>query len=456
MQRHYYFTMNEQTLIPHLFRIEYRKIVSVLCYLFGIAHIEIAEDIVSDTFLLATELWIVKGTPANPTAWLYKVAKNKTKDYLKHDTIFAQKISKELRYTTNITEEIELDFTNQNITDSQLAMMFAICHSCISVEAQICLSLNLLCGFGTEEIADAFLTNKDVIYKRLKRGKEKLRTEKIKIQQPTLLEINDRLPTVLTTLYLLFNEGYYSSSQNTTLRKDLCLEAMRLNYLLVENDITNSNAANALLALMCFHSSRFEARTNEYGETVLYQDQDTKLWNRELIDKGEHYLNQSSQGNQLSKYHLEAAIAYWHTHKADTKDKWENILQLYNKLLQIEYSPVAALNRTFALAKANGKVEAIIEAEKLNLADNHFYYSLLGNLYTDIDDTKALKHFRIALTLTNSDTDKKIIKKNIDELITKKKQQPTWGFVQAGLDVQTSAVCIAILWFWLDGILLGF
>jgi RNA polymerase sigma-70 factor (ECF subfamily) len=417
--------MQQPELIPHLFRTEYRKIVSVLCYLFGIEHIEIAEDIVSDTFLLATELWIVKGTPANPTAWLYKVAKNKIKDYLKHNAIFAQKISKELQYTTNATESIELDFTNQNITDSQLAMMFAICHPSISVETQICLSLNLLCGFGAEEIADAFLTNKDVIYKRLKRGKEKLRTEKIKIQQPTLLEINHRLPTVLTTLYLLFNEGYYSSSQNSTLRKDLCLEAMRLNYLLLENDITNSNCANALLALMCFHSSRFEARTNQNGETVLYQDQDTNLWNRELIDKGEHYLNQASQGNQLSKYHLEAAIAYWHTHKEDTKYKWENILQLYNKLLQIEYSPIAALNRTFALAKANGKIEAIVEAEKLNLTGNHFYYSLLGTLYSDLDNTKALQNFRIALTLANSDTDKTIITINIDGLITKKKQQPT-------------------------------
>jgi RNA polymerase sigma factor (sigma-70 family) len=225
--------MEQAELIPHLFRTEYRKIVSVLCYLFGIEHIETAEDIVSDTFLLATELWVVKGTPENPTAWLYKVAKNKTKDYLKHSNIFEQKISKELLYTTNTTEEIELDLTNKNIADSQLAMMFAICHPCISIEAQICLSLNLLCGFGAEEIADAFLTNKDVIYKRLKRAKEKLRAEKVKIEQPGLIEINERLPTVLTTLYLLFNEGYYSSSQNTTLRKDLCLEAMRLNYLLV-------------------------------------------------------------------------------------------------------------------------------------------------------------------------------------------------------------------------------
>ncbi|MGZ3956568.1 MAG: RNA polymerase sigma factor [Flavisolibacter sp.] len=408
--------MEQRELIPHLFRTEYRKIVSVLCYLFGLEHVEIAEDIVSDTFLLATEVWIVKGIPANPPAWLYKVAKNKTKDYLKNHAIFANKISKELQYNTRTSEEFELDLTHQNIADSQLAMMFAICHPCISVPAQICLSLNLLCGFGAEEIADGFLTNREVIYKRLKRAKEKLRTEGIRMEQPAAAQIHDRLPTVLTTLYLLFNEGYYSASKNAPLRKDLCLEAMRLTFLLVENAVTNKPAVNALLALMCFHASRFDARTNENGEMVLYQDQDTSLWNSELMAKGEYYLNLASQGNALSKYHLEAAIAYWHTHKEDTQEKWENILMLYNKLLQMEYSPMAALNRTFALAKAKGKEEAIIEAEKLGLTGNHFYYSLLGHLYTDLDNAKALQQFRRALSLAHSDTDKSTITKNIERL----------------------------------------
>lgn len=411
--------MEETALIPHLFRTEYRKMVSVLGCVFGIEHVEIAEDIVGDTFLLATELWIVKGTPPNPTAWLYKVAKNKTRDFLKHKAIFARKVSKELRQTATESQEPGLDFSPGNITDSQLSMMFVVCHPCLPLETQICLALNLLCGFGAEEIADAFLTNKDVIYKRLKRGKEKLRAEKINIQHPNVLEINDRLPVVLTTLYLLFNEGYYSSSQNTSLRKDLCLEAMRLNYLLVENEVTNNNTANALLALMCFHSSRFEARTGQNGETILYQDQDTSLWNTELIEKGEYFLNKASKGDKLSKYHLEAAIAYWHTHKADTKEKWENILQLYNKLLQIEYSPIAALNRTFALAKANTKEEAIVEAEKLKLVNNQFYYSLLGTLYCGLDDQKALENFRRALELANSDAGKVIITRNIDRLLNK-------------------------------------
>jgi RNA polymerase sigma factor (sigma-70 family) len=407
--------MKQAEVIPHLFRTEYRKIVSVLCRLFGIEHIEIAEDIVSDTFLLASELWGLNGPPENPTAWLYIVAKNKTKDYLKRNTFFAQNISTEIQHNTIVSEEVEVDLSVKNINDSQLAMIFVVCHPCNSAEAQISLALNLLCGFGAEEIANAFLTNKEVIYKRLQRAKAKLKSEKIKIEQPTPLEINDRLSVVLMTLYLLFNEGYYSSNQDITLNKDLCFEAMRLANLLIENEQTNKPSANALLSLMCFHSSRFDARLNQNGEIILYQDQDTDLWNQDLIAKGEYFFNQASQGDILSKYHLEATIAYWHTSKTDSKEKWNNILQVYNQLLIIEYSPIAALNRTYALAKANGKMEAIIEAEKIKLNGNYLYHSLLGELYTGIDQTQAISHLQDALTLAKSTADKKSISNKIAE-----------------------------------------
>ena len=405
--------MEQQELIPHLFRTEYRKITSVLSRIFGFENIEIAEDIASETFLLASETWSFKGLPENPVAWLYTVAKNKAKNYLKRNNLFTQKIASQIKYTSAIAEEIEIDLSEQNITDSQLQMMFAICNPLISTEAQVGLALRILCGFGIDEIAGAFLTNKETINKRLFRAKEKLRAEEIKIEFPGETEINSRLENVLTTLYLLFNEGYYSAHQDVTLRKDLCLEAMRLTYLLIENEQTNKPAVNALLSLMCFHASRFDARINENGETVLYHDQDTSLWNEELIKKGEYFLNQSSKGKLISKYHIEAGIAYWHTQKEDTKEKWESILQLYNQLLQIEYSPMAALNRTYALAKANGKEKAIIEAEKLQLSGNHLYHSLLGELYADVDNTKAISHLQSALALAKSTADKNIISAKI-------------------------------------------
>ena len=170
---------------------------------------------------------------------------------------------------------------------------------------------------------------------------------------------------------------------------------------------------NALLALMCFQSSRFDARLDSEGQTILYPDQDTTLWDQELIRKGEYLLNQASRGHQISKYHLEAGIAYWHTLKEDIPEKWEGILQLYNQLLLIEYSPMAALNRTYALAKANGKPEAIAEAEKINLTGNHLYHSLLGELYTGIDNAKAVSHWKQALQLAKSATDKTHISNKI-------------------------------------------
>lgn len=401
--------MKQQELLPHLFRTEYRKITSVLCKTFGIEHIELAEDIASDTFLQASELWGLKGLPENPTAWLYVTAKNKAKDHFKRYSIFNQKIAQQLILLSPGTEEIDIDLSDKNIVDSQLQMLFAICHPIIPVEAQIGLALRILCGFGINEIASAFLTNKEAINKRLFRAKEKLRAEKVKIEFPNPIEINKRLETVLTTLYLFYNEGYYSSSRDVTLRQDLCLEAIRLTHLLIENNNTDLPAVNALLALMCFQSSRFEARINNNGDAVLYHDQDTSLWNKELITKGEYYLNRASTGNELSKYHLEAGIAYWHTIPTDTHEKWENILQLYNRLLQIEYSPIAALNRTYALAKANGKTEAIIEAEKLNLHNNHLYHSLLGELYKDVNNEQAINHFKMALSLAASTANKTLI-----------------------------------------------
>jgi len=388
----------------------------VLCKHFGFDEIEIAEDIASDTFMTAAQTWGMNGVPKNPTAWLYNVAKNKAKNYLQRDSLFKNKIALEIKKTSSDSEENEIDLSTQNINDSQLQMMFAICHPSISPEAQIGLSLRILCGFGIEEIADAFLTNKETINKRLFRAKGKLREEKIKIEMPHVSEIDARLINVLRTIYLLFSEGYYSESQNQIIRKELCFEAMRLCTMLVENPSTNKPEVNALLALMCFHASRLDARVNENGELILYDEQNTNLWNEELIGKGIFYLHEASGGKALSKYHLEAAIAYWNTQKEDTKEKWENILQLYNRLLQIEYSPVAALNRTFAIAKTNGKQEAITEAEKLNLTDNHFYCTLLGELYTGIDNAKAKEYFQQALTLAKTQTDKQTIQKKINNL----------------------------------------
>ena len=408
--------MQKEELIPQLFKTEYRKIISVLCKLFGIVHIEIAEDITTDTFLLASETWGLKGVPENPTAWLYAVAKNKTKDYLKRHQTFSEKIVPDLKYNHPAFEEFEIDLSNENISDSQLKMIFAVCNPTVPAEAQIGLALRILCGFGIDEIADAFLTNKETINKRLFRAKEKLQTENTAIELPDEREIPERLENVLTTIYLLFNEGYHSKSHKINLRKELCLEAMRLNYSLLENERTNKPNVNALMALMCFHSSRFEARIGENGEQILYEEQNRNLWNEGLIAKGNYYLIESAKGQEITKYHLEASISYWHCTNIENSTKWENILQLYNQLLQIEYSPITALNRTYALSKVKGNEIAVKEALKLDLKNNQFYHSLLGNLYASFDRKNAIKNYALAYKLAKSENDKALIQNQLLKL----------------------------------------
>ncbi|MBV9986868.1 MAG: sigma-70 family RNA polymerase sigma factor [Chitinophagaceae bacterium] len=404
--------MSQPDLIPHLFRTEFRKLTAVLCRQFGFEQLDLAEDIAGDTFLAALENWPYKGVPKNPVAWLYSVAKNKARNQLLRQQGFHQKIALALLAATSASTP-ELDLSEENIGDSQLQMLFAVCHPAIPQESQIALALRVLCGFGIDEIANAFLSNRETIAKRLSRAKEKLREENIVMELPPPSGIAQRLATVLISLYLVFNEGYYSETSDIVLREDLCLEAIRLTQMLIDYPPTDLPDTNALMALMCFHASRFPARKDAAGELVLYADQDENLWDQSLISRGAWHLKRASTGNAYSKYHLEAGIAYWHTIKEDTKEKWENILQLYNRLLQIAYSPVAALNRTYALWKANGKQEAIRAAEQLKLDKNPYYHTLLGELYLDSDRERSRSHFEQGLLLARTEADKKMLAKKL-------------------------------------------
>jgi RNA polymerase sigma-70 factor (ECF subfamily) len=402
--------------LKELFQQEFAKMVAVISGLFGLEHIEMAEDIVGDTFLTAAEEWGKKGLPENPTAWLYTVAKRKTIHLFRRQKILHQKVLPALTAgQSGETASIDLDFSPKHIRDSQLQMLFAICTPAIASEAQIGLALRILCGFGIDEIAEAFLSNKETINKRLFRAKEKLRTEKVNLELPPQSDIPARLDNVLHIIYLLFSEGYYSKTQNHTLQKELCFEAMRLGVLLTEYELTNQPKTNALMALMCFHASRFDARQTGEAAYILYDQQDERLWDATLIHRGMQYLTLSAKGDRLSSYHLEARIASWHCIKEDSKNKWEEILQLYNQLLMINYSPAVALNRTFALYKANGREEALVEAEKLQLENDHFYFLLLGYLYKDIDNKKAKLHWEKAYALARTAPERREI---LDKLKT--------------------------------------
>lgn len=402
-----------QELIPNLFREQYAKMTAVLCRHFGLAHIEIAEDIVSDTFLKATERWTSEGIPQHPEAWLYTVAKNKTKDYFKHQAVFDQKVKNQISQNTD-QEDVLIELDSTTSTDSQLAMIFAICDPIIPVEGQLCLALQILCGFSIDEISNALLTQKETIKKRLFRAKNQLRASNFEIKALLPTQLAQRLPQVHKTLYLFFNEGYFSTNHNQVIRKELCYEALRLTVMLTANDSTNTAETNALLALFCYQSSRLDARINHQGELVLFDQQRIADWDTALIDKGNYYLVQATNQEETSKYHLEAAIAYWHT--TQNPAKWTSILGLYNQLILVEYSPITALNRTFAFAQVYGAAAGIKEAEKLGLLHNRFYYELLGYLYTTVNPSKAIHLYQKALEFPQSLAEQNVVHKKIAEL----------------------------------------
>lgn len=388
---------------------------AVLCRHFGLKYMEIAEDIASDTFLKASEHWAINGVPENPTAWLYAVAKNNTRDYFRHMAVFETKI-KALIKQDEIAAEKDLEVDSQMIADSQLAMIFAVCEPSNASEAQICLALQILCGFSVDEIANAFLTKKETIKKRLYRARTQLRNNNFQIKSLRETDIKGRLDTVLKTLYLLFNEGYFSKTNDQLVRKELCSEAIRLTLVLTENVLTNLPKVNALLALMCFQSSRLDARIGAYGEATLFDKQNKDLWDQSLIDRGNYYLVNACNGIEISKYHLEAGIAYWHTTPTGTH-KWEQILPLYDQLLLIEHSPVIILNRLFAFSKVHGNKKAIQEVETSNLPKNSYYHALLGYLYADTAIHTAIKQYTKARDLTKSRAEKQTLTGEIDRLM---------------------------------------
>ena len=396
--------------LTKLFRTEYGNLVAVLCHFHGIQNIQLAEDIVSDAFLQAMKVWSHKGIPDYPKAWLRKVAVNKFKDHCRRNQTFKEKV--EGNYIQNQKQAAEIILNEQLISDGLLRMIFAICNSHLKIDIQICLALRLLCGFSIDQIAAALLTNKENINKKLYRGKQKLKAHKSTWNQLNPKDYIERMDAVLRIIYLLFNEGYYSSVGDEDIRKDFCREAMRLAIFISRQAFLPQKNTFALIALMCFHASRLDSRTNVKGEYILYQDQDRQKWDSDLIKRGSYYLTKSSKGNKVSKYHLEAAIAYWHT--TENTDKWANILQLYNRLLMLEYSPVIAMNRTYALAHANSVQEAIKEAKKLNLENNYYHHWLMAELFRlNKEPEQEIMYLNKALEMANKKNEKEMLKSKL-------------------------------------------
>ena len=381
-----------------------------------------AEDVVQQTFIEAMRVWKLGGIPDNPSAWLFRVAKNKAIDIIRRNKYSVQyDFSDDERallisgYT--LAPAMENLWAEETIKDDMLRMMFACCHPEIAQENQITLILKTLCGFSTAEIAKAFLTTEDTVSKRLYRTKEFFRRQKTKLEIPAAGELRKRSAAVLNSIYLLFNEGYNSTNSDDLIRNDLIKEAMLLCKLLTENKNTQLPEAFALMALMCFHSSRSDSRLTAEGEIILLAQQDRSKWNYDLISDGNNYMNKAAFGNQISSYHLEAAIAFEHC-TADNFEttNWKRILELYDWLCNLNPSEIIEINRAVVILKLHGASAALRALSKLkDKAANHYLYqSLLGEIYSEQNNKEQARiHFANAIELTNSETEKKLLREKI-------------------------------------------
>lgn len=409
-------SMQQTDILPHLFRQEFSNITAVLAAKIGMDQLERAEDIASETFLAAMETWPYRGVPAHPKAWLYRVAKNKVLNYLRRKQIFNRKVAPAIARMEDKCEEPEFDLSEQQIQDSLLRMMVALSQEDLPAESQVVLALRYLCGFGIDEIATALLANKEAIVKRLQRAKAKLKASQF-LPSPTFAMSKPApIQQVLTTLYLLFNEGYYSETHPSVLREELCSEAMRLVRILTDHPAFRTPPVLALQALMYFHASRFPARRHDHGMLLLYENQNPDRWDQRLIYEGVCCLREASQGDSASQFHIEATIAYWHTIPGDNPQKWRCILQLYDYLQQFQPSPVAALNRLYALAKVEGAAAAIASATDPYLPRNRFYFALMGELFSASDQDQAVEYFRKAWARSNSEAERELLQAKINAM----------------------------------------
>jgi RNA polymerase sigma factor (sigma-70 family) len=381
--------------------------------------------VVQDTLLKAFNNWKINGLPQNPSAWLFTAARNKAIDVLrqqKRKDSFAKNIAPLLQSEYSLVPTVQ-DMVNTNtIDDDQLRMMFVCCHPSLSTEAQVSLILKTLCGFSVTEIAKAFVTGYDTIEKRLFRSRQSFRDNNVPFELPSASDLDKRLDNVLMAVYLLFNEGYNSTQHDNLIRKDLMQEAMRLCELICCSPAVNHNNAHALLALMYFTAGRNESRLDEEGNILLLQQQDRSKWNHGFIQSGIHHLETSAEGETISKYHLEAGIAYQHA-IADKYENtnWKNILKCYDLLCQYYPSPVLELNRAIVVAETEGAAEAIKRIESIpSLSNLKKYYLLpatLGHLHLQIKNIdKALEYFYQAISLTRSGPEKKLLQQKIDQV----------------------------------------
>ncbi|WMI98541.1 RNA polymerase sigma factor [Pseudomonas chlororaphis subsp. aurantiaca] len=406
-----------KALVERVYRNESRRILATLIRLLG--DFDLAEEALHEAFFVAVERWQRDGVPDNPRAWLVSAGRFKAIDGLRRRARFA---ASQAALVSQLEELEQADWSEEDLEDDRLRLIFTCCHPALAADAQVPLTLREICDLTTEEIARAFLCAPATIAQRIVRAKAKIRDAHIPYQVPSLGELPERLDSVLRVIYLVFNEGYSASMGAELTREDLTHEAIRLGRLLLE--LLPEPEVMGLLALMLLHESRRRARTSATGELVLLDEQDRSLWDRELIAEGCALVEHALGTRRFGPYCLQAAIAAVHAEAVTAGETdWQQIIGLYDVLLRAMPSPVIELNRAAAIAQRDGplagleRVEAILARGELQ--DYHLAHSARAEFCRQLGRVESAREAYLrALELTRQEPERRFIENKLEALKT--------------------------------------
>ncbi len=422
---------DSRTLVDHFFRHEYGRLVAVLTRSLGIRNLELVEDVVQSSLSKALQTWAYKGVPDDPAAWLFRTSRNLAIDVIRRTQTEHRLLSTDL-FAPETREEVanQTVHVEEEVGDESLRLLFLCCHPNIPFESSIAFALKTVSGFSTDEVSSALLITKANAEKRIARAKEKLREIGTEITELDSAALESRIDAVQSTIYLLFNEGYASSGGHATLRKDLCEEAIRLARMLIASVPIAATTNCALLALMLMHSARFDARVDTYGSVVLLEDQDRARWDWNRIREALDWMAKSAGGTMLSRYHVEAAIAWEHCRAESFGEiDWSRIAMQYKCLERIHPGPMVRLNLAIALSYSSSPEIGLTFLSNIAVEDRTrlrpWWDCAMADVLFRLHNFKeAISHWQDALLLASKPDQRELIAKRIEQA-EKKKATPS-------------------------------
>ncbi len=378
--------MSASLLVDHFFRHEYGRLVATLSRQLGVQHLEAIEDAVQSALMAALDSWKGLGPPDNPSAWLYRVARNNVLGELRKQSRRGQILEQQATEARTPTSDAPGPVLAGEVEDDLLRMLFVCCDDALALESRIVLALKTLCGFDVREIAHRLFTSEANVYKRLERGRQGLRNASPNLAELGQEEYSTRLPTVHHVLYLLFTEGHLSANVELAVRRDLCDEAIRLTTILARHPVGNTPQTCALLALMHLHAARLDSREDASGGLVLLEDQDRSVWDQHQIQTGLTWLAESARGDEYCRYHAEAAIAAEHCLAPSFEEtRWDKVAECYSLLEKMAPSVLHRLNRAVAVAEWKGPVAGLAVLDgawpPTRLVGSYLWSAVLADLH---------------------------------------------------------------------------